>query len=348
MLVLVTFAVLAGRRHGPVAVRAAGAAGAALGGRRRRPAPPLGDRARPVDRRSRSRSSASRTSSTASASATIRCATSRSSCCSFSASSLLVPDLAARLEAPLSRLARFGPRTRGDGFALGAARRRRARLRLHAVREPDPRGGDLRQRRQRPDVAIGARLRARLGARAARADARRPARVRPRPQAGRGPLLQRALGVIMILTAVAIVTNLDVNFDQFVAAAHSQRQPRRRRSSARTTVTSRLPRSPVTRRSSRRPTAARPAAAPPRSSTPRRDASQATLLADARTPAISAQRPNSRTPRTGSTRRADARCRSPALRGRVVLVDFWTYTCINCIRTLPYLKAWDAAYAKTA
>jgi thiol-disulfide isomerase/thioredoxin len=27
-----------------------------------------------------------------------------------------------------------------------------------------------------------------------------------------------------------------------------------------------------------------------------------------------------------------------------VLVDFWTYTCINCIRTLPYLKAWDATY----
>ena len=35
-----------------------------------------------------------------------------------------------------------------------------------------------------------------------------------------------------------------------------------------------------------------------------------------------------------------------ALRGHVVLVDFWTYTCINCIRTLPYLKAWDAAYRK--
>ncbi|MDP1846947.1 MAG: cytochrome c biogenesis protein DipZ [Solirubrobacteraceae bacterium] len=32
------------------------------------------------------------------------------------------------------------------------------------------------------------------------------------------------------------------------------------------------------------------------------------------------------------------------LRGRVVLVDFWTYTCINCLRTLPYLKAWDARY----
>jgi cytochrome c biogenesis protein CcdA/thiol-disulfide isomerase/thioredoxin len=32
------------------------------------------------------------------------------------------------------------------------------------------------------------------------------------------------------------------------------------------------------------------------------------------------------------------------LRGKVVLVDFWTYSCINCLRTLPYLKAWDARY----
>ncbi len=35
-----------------------------------------------------------------------------------------------------------------------------------------------------------------------------------------------------------------------------------------------------------------------------------------------------------------------SLRGRVVLVDFWTYSCINCIRTLPYLKAWDSRYRK--
>jgi thiol-disulfide isomerase/thioredoxin len=32
------------------------------------------------------------------------------------------------------------------------------------------------------------------------------------------------------------------------------------------------------------------------------------------------------------------------LRGKVVLVDFWTYTCINCIRTLPYVKQWHAKY----
>ena len=32
------------------------------------------------------------------------------------------------------------------------------------------------------------------------------------------------------------------------------------------------------------------------------------------------------------------------LRGKVVLVDFWTFSCINCIRTFPYLKAWDEKY----
>jgi len=33
------------------------------------------------------------------------------------------------------------------------------------------------------------------------------------------------------------------------------------------------------------------------------------------------------------------------LRGRVVLVDFWTYTCINWLRTAPYVRAWAAKYA---
>ena len=33
------------------------------------------------------------------------------------------------------------------------------------------------------------------------------------------------------------------------------------------------------------------------------------------------------------------------LRDKVVLVDFWTYSCINCIRTIPYLNAWHEKYA---
>ena len=34
------------------------------------------------------------------------------------------------------------------------------------------------------------------------------------------------------------------------------------------------------------------------------------------------------------------------LRGKVVLIDFWTYSCINCLRTIPHLQSWYAAYHK--
>lgn len=35
-----------------------------------------------------------------------------------------------------------------------------------------------------------------------------------------------------------------------------------------------------------------------------------------------------------------------ALRGKVVVIDFWTYSCINCLRSIPYVKAWDERYRK--
>jgi thiol-disulfide isomerase/thioredoxin len=35
---------------------------------------------------------------------------------------------------------------------------------------------------------------------------------------------------------------------------------------------------------------------------------------------------------------------TPGLRGRVVLVDFWTYSCINCVRSVPYVQAWFDKY----
>src|SRR4051794_5623863 len=34
------------------------------------------------------------------------------------------------------------------------------------------------------------------------------------------------------------------------------------------------------------------------------------------------------------------------LRGKVVIIDFWTYSCINCLRSIPYVKAWDERYRK--
>jgi thiol-disulfide isomerase/thioredoxin len=36
---------------------------------------------------------------------------------------------------------------------------------------------------------------------------------------------------------------------------------------------------------------------------------------------------------------------SESLRGKVVVIDFWTYSCINCLRTLPYVRAWHDRYA---
>ena len=33
------------------------------------------------------------------------------------------------------------------------------------------------------------------------------------------------------------------------------------------------------------------------------------------------------------------------MKGKVVLYDIWTYSCINCVRTLPYITAWDDKYS---
>jgi cytochrome c biogenesis protein CcdA/thiol-disulfide isomerase/thioredoxin len=50
-------------------------------------------------------------------------------------------------------------------------------------------------------------------------------------------------------------------------------------------------------------------------------------------------------PLTGATQWINSPPLTPQqLRGKVVLVDFWTYSCINCLRSLPYVKAWAAKY----
>lgn len=50
-------------------------------------------------------------------------------------------------------------------------------------------------------------------------------------------------------------------------------------------------------------------------------------------------------PLSGATRWLNSPPLTPqALKGKVVLVDFWTYSCINCLRALPYVKAWADRY----
>jgi cytochrome c biogenesis protein CcdA/thiol-disulfide isomerase/thioredoxin len=260
---------------------------------------------------------------------------------------LLVPDVAARMEAPLSRLARFGPRSSGDGFAsgllvggaLGFVYTPCASPILAAVISVSAASGRT--------IVIGLAYAAgsaivllalALGGR------RVFDRVR---KAGRGPLLQRALGTIMILTAVAIITNLDVNFDQFIAEKIPDVNLTASLECSKT-VTSRL--HELTGHKAKfvaangssdcegsGTTTVHPAA---------RNASQATLLAAAHALPVLGTAPEFTETEDWWNTPGDRPLTLAALRGRVVLIDFWTYTCINCIRTLPYLKAWNAAYAK--
>jgi cytochrome c biogenesis protein CcdA/thiol-disulfide isomerase/thioredoxin len=228
-----------------------------------------------------------------------------------------VPAIGDRLEAPLSRLARFGPRTRGRGFwsgvvvggALGFLYAPCAGPILAAVVSVGAASGNT--------IAVGlgfslgsaaVLLVLALGGRALADRVRR---------AGRGPALQRALGIVMIVTAVAIATDLDVRFqsaiaDHLPAVIVNPTKPLEESDA----VAKRLD-------DLRRPSQFAAAAH-----------SDAGLKDYGEAPDF-----------VGNERWFNSRPLTlRALRGRVVLVDFWTYTCINCLRTLPHLTAWDRAY----
>jgi cytochrome c biogenesis protein CcdA/thiol-disulfide isomerase/thioredoxin len=257
---------------------------------------------------------------------------------------LLVPQLADRIEAPLSRLARFGPRSRGEGFwsgmlvggALGFVYTPCASPILAAVISVSAASGKTIV------IALAYALGSALVLLALTLGGRRLfERIR---RAGRGPALQRALGAIMVITAIAIATNLDVNFDQFVAQ-HIPDVNLTASLECSETVTKHLheisghqPKfAPANGSSSCHGSGSSVKAAPA-------NASQATLLADARGLRKLGPAPDFMQTQDWFNTPSMKPLSLSSLRGRVVLIDFWTYTCINCIRTLPYLKAWDASY----
>jgi cytochrome c biogenesis protein CcdA/thiol-disulfide isomerase/thioredoxin len=260
---------------------------------------------------------------------------------------LIVPGATDRIEAPLSRLARFGPSSRGSGFAsgllvggaLGFVYTPCASPILAAVISVGAASG-----RTIP-IAIAyaggsavVLLALALGGRAVFDRVRR---------AGRGPALQRALGVVMLVTAIAVVTNLDVRFDQLVA----EQIPNVNLTAGLEcsgTVTGRL--HEITGRHARfTPSNGSSAcgASAPALRPVARSAPQSTLLDTARSLPDLGAAPDFRQTQMWFNTPGHQPLTLAGLRGRVVLVDFWTYTCINCIRTLPYLKAWDAAYRRS-
>ncbi|GAC1436947.1 MAG: cytochrome c biogenesis protein DipZ [Solirubrobacteraceae bacterium] len=230
---------------------------------------------------------------------------------------IAVPALAARVERPLTGLSRLGPRTRGDGFASGLL----VGGALGFVYTPC--AGPILAAVISVGAASGSSLVIAIAYAAGSAamllvlalgGRRAFARVRA---AGRGPGLQRVLGAVMVLTAVLIALQLDVRLDQQIA----RRIPD-------VSLTAALERShDVRTRLTQLHGRARfqaPAAKGPAAGLP--DLGQAPDF-------------------TGNQRWFNGPPLSLAgLRGHVVLVDFWTYTCINCLRTLPYLEAWDARY----
>jgi thiol-disulfide isomerase/thioredoxin len=150
-------------------------------------------------------------------------------------------------------------------------------------------------------------------------------------RAGRGPVLQRALGVIMIATALAMVTDADLRF-QSVLADHLP--------SWLVTPTEGLEKSNTIQdrladlRGNKKSKFAEPDTT---------DAAAAHPTGKDGLPDLGVAPDFTGNQEWFNT--ADGKpLHMKDLRGKVVLVDFWTYTCINCLRTLPYVKAWDAKY----
>ncbi|MGA9858103.1 MAG: cytochrome c biogenesis CcdA family protein, partial [Solirubrobacteraceae bacterium] len=134
---------------------------------------------------------------------------------------LLVPELAERVQAPLSRLARFGPRTRGDGFwsgvgvggALGFVCAPCAGPILAAVTSVSASAGGASAKVVAVALAYALGLSSvlllyALGGRAVLDRVRRHAR---------GHIVERTLGVVLLATGVIMATNLDVRFEEALA-----------------------------------------------------------------------------------------------------------------------------------
>jgi cytochrome c biogenesis protein CcdA/thiol-disulfide isomerase/thioredoxin len=223
---------------------------------------------------------------------------------------LLVPPLADRLEALLSPLIRLGPKTAGDGFLsgllVGAA--------LGFVYAPC--AGPILAAVISVSAASGETVAVALAYAAGSAAALLALSLVGRRLLDRfrGPWLQRAMGIVMVVTALAIATDRDVAFQN--------------------TIADDLPAWVVN----------------PTGDIERSDA-VATRLDDLRGASRFAATGDG-LPELGAapefagvTRWLNSQPLTlKSLRGRVVLIDFWTYTCINCLRTLPYIKAWDERY----
>ncbi len=255
---------------------------------------------------------------------------------------MLFPDVAARVQAPLSRLARFGPRTRGTGFrsglgvgaALGFVCAPCAGPILAAVTSVSASRGATVQVIV-VALAYAAGLSAvmlvyALGGRAVLDRFRRSVR---------GHIVERTLGAVLILTGVAMVANLDVRFEELLARSNLPAflvDPTRALENSHAVQSRLASLRPASRFAERQLEAGK-------SPTPYRAGVSIRGVKTPKLPDLGTAPQFSNTEQWFNTPGRRPLTLS-GLRGHVVLVDFWTYTCINCLRTLPFLKGLYATY----
>jgi cytochrome c biogenesis protein CcdA/thiol-disulfide isomerase/thioredoxin len=260
---------------------------------------------------------------------------------------LLIPDLTARIEAPLSRLGRFGPKSRGTGFwsglgvgaALGFVCAPCAGPILAAVTSVSASSGaNARVILVAISYSVGLCAVLLVYAFAGRAVIDRIRRV------GRGNTVNRALGVVLLATGVLMIFNVDVRFEEDLAKDTSLPavfvDPTRALENS-SAVQKRLA---SLRPTSRFVTAQKEASTKPVSTAAEREVA----IPGVKTPSLSdlGTAPNFTDNQDWFNTPGDKPLTLAGLRGHVVLVDFWTYTCINCLRTLPFLKGLYAQYHK--
>jgi cytochrome c biogenesis protein CcdA/thiol-disulfide isomerase/thioredoxin len=137
--------------------------------------------------------------------------------------------------------------------------------------------------------------------------------------------IQPALGAVMVAVAIVMATNLDVRFENAIASHLPQ---------ALVDPTSRIERSSAVSNEVASLRGGGPTA---------KEGGSAQAAAGKRLPDLGLA-PEFTGTGTWFNTPSGRPLRLADLRGKVVLVDFWTYTCINCIRTLPYLEGWYQRY----
>jgi cytochrome c biogenesis protein CcdA/thiol-disulfide isomerase/thioredoxin len=261
---------------------------------------------------------------------------------------LMIPQLAQRMQAPLSRLARFGPKTRGDGFisglgvgaALGFVCAPCAGPILAAVTSVSASTGPtVRVVLTAVCFSIGLSAVMLVYAFGGRAILGRIKRV------AKGHIVERTLGAILVATGICMVFNLDVKLEDLIAR-HEGSLPGilvdpSRGLEASKTVQKEL--------ASLRPTSQFVTAAKT-ASTPAVDKAIPAYvgLKGVVTPPLKnlGRAPNFTDTQDWFNTPGDRPLSISSLRGKVVIVDFWTYTCINCIRTLPFIEGLYKTYHK--